>query len=85
MSQQNQGNSSNFRDNSLDYGYSTSLYSTPGSSNNYGSPYQNQREKQQFGNGIGGNMGGSNNATSNTCIVANVRNSKSVASSDPLW
>jgi len=62
----------NFRD--LEYGYSTSVYSTP--STNYNTAYQ--REKQQFGNGtsssgrgVSGGTAGSGNPT-NTVVVANL-------------
>jgi len=58
----------NIRD--LEYGYSTSVYSTP--SANYNTAYQ--REKQ-FGNGMGPAGSAGSNATSNTCIVSNVNTS----------
>lgn len=51
----------------MDYGYSTSVYSTP--SSNFGG------NKPNFGNGVGGgnvNVGGSGGQSSNTVIVANV-------------
>ncbi len=51
----------------MDYGYSTSVYSTP--SNNFGG------NKPNFGNGVGGgnvNVGGGGGQSSNTVIVANV-------------
>lgn len=56
-----------------EYGYPTSVYSTP--STNYNTAYQ--REKQQFNNGTsgsaGGGGGGNSGTPSNTVIVANVR------------
>lgn len=53
----------------MDYGYSTSVYSTPGT--NYNTAYQ--REKQ-FNNGASVNVaGGGGGNPSNTVIVANVR------------
>lgn len=53
----------------IDYGYSTSVYSTP--SNNFGG---GGGAKGSFGNGVGsGNPSGGNAVPSNTVIVANVR------------